>query len=61
MTIYDKGCISNYRNCRLCYFSSVLYRILTEKAYHAFRQQAIKKYEDFREKTNKEYTEKEDA
>ena len=26
-----------------------------EKAYNAFRQQAIKEYEDFREKANKEY------
>ena len=26
-----------------------------ERAYHAFRQQAIKDYEDFREKANKEY------
>ena len=32
MTIYDKGCISNYRNCSLCYVCySVLYRMLTEK------------------------------
>jgi hypothetical protein len=29
MTIYDKGCISNYRNCSLCCFSNVLYRMLT--------------------------------
>ena len=31
MTIYDKGCISNYRNCSLCYVCySVLYRMLTD-------------------------------
>ena len=31
MTIYGKGCISNYRNCSLCYvWYSVLYRMLTE-------------------------------
>ncbi len=30
MTIYGKGCISNYRNCSLCYvWYSVLYRMLT--------------------------------
>lgn len=30
MTIYDKGCISNYRNCSLCYVCySVLYRMVT--------------------------------
>ena len=30
MTIYGKGCISNYRNCSLCYVCySVLYRMLT--------------------------------
>ena len=33
MTIYGKGCISNYRNCSLSYvWYSVLYRMLTEKA-----------------------------
>ena len=32
MTIYDKGCISNYRNCSLCCFSNVLYRMLTLNA-----------------------------
>ena len=32
MTIYGKGCISNYRNCSLCYVCySVLYRMLTDK------------------------------
>ena len=32
MTIYGKGCISNYRNCSLCYvWYSVLYRMLTYK------------------------------
>ena len=32
MTIYGKGCISNYRNCSLCYVCySVLYRMLTEE------------------------------
>lgn len=31
MTIYGKGCISNYRNCSLSYvWYSVLYRMLTE-------------------------------
>ena len=30
MTIYGKGCISNYRNCSLSYvWYSVLYRMLT--------------------------------
>lgn len=34
MTIYGKGCISNYRNCSLCYvWYSVLYRMLTIKYY----------------------------
>ena len=32
MTIYGKGCISNYRNCSLSYvWYSVLYRMLTIK------------------------------
>ena len=32
MTIYGKGCISNYRNCSLSYvWYSVLYRMLTVK------------------------------
>lgn len=32
MTIYGKGCISNYRNCSLSYvWYSVLYRMLTLK------------------------------
>ena len=32
MTIYGKGCISNYRNCSLSYdWYSVLYRMLTFK------------------------------
>lgn len=31
MTIYGKGCISNYRNCSLSYvWYSVLYRMLTD-------------------------------
>ena len=25
MTIYGKGCISNYRNCSLCYFGIVYF------------------------------------
>ena len=30
MTIYGKGCISNYRNCSLSYvWYSVLYRMIT--------------------------------
>lgn len=34
MTIYGKGCISNYRNCSLSYvWYSVLYRMLTIKYY----------------------------
>ena len=34
MTIYGKGCISNYRNCSLSYvWYSVLYRMLTDKKY----------------------------
>ena len=34
MTIYGKGCISNYRNCSLSYvWYSVLYRMLTDKMY----------------------------
>lgn len=32
MTIYGKGCISNYRNCSLSYvWYSVLYRMLTQQ------------------------------
>ena len=32
MTIYGKGCISNYRNCSLSYvWYSVLYRMLTKR------------------------------
>ena len=32
MTIYGKGCISNYRNCSLSYvWYSVLYRMLTSE------------------------------
>ena len=35
MTIYGKGCISNYRNCSLSYvWYSVLYRMLTYCAEH---------------------------
>ena len=35
MTIYGKGCISNYRNCSLSYvWYSVLYRMLTHQ--HCF-------------------------
>ena len=37
MTIYDKGCISNYRNCSLCYVCySVLYRMVTYNCYNGF-------------------------
>ena len=37
MTIYGKGCISNYRNCSLCYvWYSVLYRMLTMKTGEEF-------------------------
>ena len=37
LTIYGKGCISNYRNCSLCYVCySVLYRMLTERALNLF-------------------------
>ena len=37
MTIYGKGCISNYRNCSLSYvWYSVLYRMLTEYDYPQF-------------------------
>ena len=39
MTIYGKGCISNYRNCSLCYvWYSVLYRMLTVQAIIAYKQ-----------------------
>ena len=37
MTIYGKGCISNYRNCSLSYvWYSVLYRMLTFHPFHQF-------------------------
>ena len=43
MTIYGKGCISNYRNCSLCYvWYSVLYRMLTDL------DQKPSKYREFR-------------
>ena len=38
MTIYGKGCISNYRNCSLSYvWYSVLYRMLTVEIIKAVR------------------------
>ena len=37
MTVYNKGCISNYRNCSLCYVCySVLYRMVTYNCYNGF-------------------------
>lgn len=47
MTIYGKGCISNYRNCSLSYvWYSVLYRMLTLFCWYSFLLQTVEVVED---------------